>query len=342
MVVLSGQFHGFHERLSNDEGVPFIRGADISWLPQMEQSGFQFYNPSGERADVLDLLKEKGINTIRLRTWVNPTNDRINGHCRAQETVEMAKRAQQKGMHIIIDFHYSDSWSDPGKQVKPAKWVTYSFDRLKAEVYQYTYGVLNELKLAGISPIMVQIGNEINSGILMPDGSSQNFKSLVELLNAGYDAVKQVNSQTAVMLHLSNGEDEGLYQWFFDGMTKNHARYDVIGLSFYPHWAKLPLDQAMKHLEVNMIRMNKRYGKKVLIAETGGLDTKGAETYRMLNRLLTMVRQVPLDNGLGVIYWEPQAAFAWSGYRFSSFGADGKSTKALDAFLDDAKRWDDR
>src|SRR4051812_17920845 len=153
---------------SND----FAKGADISWLPQMEATGFKFFNDQGVEQDCFQILKDHGINTIRLRTWVNPNNDKASGHCSKDETVAMAVRAQKWGMRVMIDFHYSDSWADPGKQKKPTAWEGHDFTTLQKDLYDYTYDVMSALKTAGVTPEWVQVGNETASGMVYPEGST--------------------------------------------------------------------------------------------------------------------------------------------------------------------------
>ncbi len=181
-------------RLSKKQpGKEFAKGADVSWLPQMEASGFKFYNEKGTEEDCLKILKDHGINTIRLRTFVNPSNDKRSGHCSKDETVAMAVRAQKMGMRIMIDFHYSDSWADPGKQKKPAAWEGHSFPQLLNDVYSYTADVMTSLKNNGVKPEWVQVGNETPGGMIYPEGKTSNWKQLAQLINKGYDAVKAVS-----------------------------------------------------------------------------------------------------------------------------------------------------
>ena len=130
----------------------FARGADVSWLPQMEISGFDFYDRNGNKAECLQILKDNGINSIRLRTWVTPSNDKTNGHCSKKETVEMAQRAKAMGFKLMIDFHYSDSWADPSKQNKPEAWKKLSFEELETAVYDYTFSVLDTLESVNALP----------------------------------------------------------------------------------------------------------------------------------------------------------------------------------------------
>src|SRR5690554_2118853 len=155
------------------------KGGDISWLPQMEASGYIFYNDNGEPEDCFKILKDHGINSVRLRTWVNPSDNPQSGHCSKEETVAMAKRAKEWGMKVMINFHYSDSWADPGKQNKPKNWEGLNFEELKQALYDYTYNVMNALKMEGISPKWVQLGNEIPSGMIHPEGHTDNWAQLV-------------------------------------------------------------------------------------------------------------------------------------------------------------------
>ena len=197
----------------------FSNGADVGWLPQMEATGYKFYDADGSQKDCLQLLKDRGINTIRLRVWVNPNNDKASGHCSPEETVVMAVRAQKMGMRIMIDFHYSDSWADPGKQNKPAAWAKHSFPELLTDVYQHTYDVLKMLKKAGVTPEWVQVGNEIPGGMLWPEGSTDNFSQLAQLLDKGYEATKAIDPKIKVIVHLDEGNKSEKFRWFFDKAT---------------------------------------------------------------------------------------------------------------------------
>ena len=314
----------------------FVKGADISWLPQMEATGYKFYNNQGVEQDCFQILKDHGINAIRLRTWVNPSDDKASGHCSKAETVSMAVRAQKMGMKVMIDFHYSDSWADPSKQNKPAAWVGHSFPQLLTDVYDYTFDVMSALKTAGVLPDWVQVGNEIPGGMLLPEGSSSNWGQLAQLLNKGYDAIKAVSPQSKVVLHIDQGNNNARFRWWFDAAKANGARYDVIGLSYYPYWLEGKPDYTLSinDLGSNLKDMASRYGKEVMVVEVGGEDTKAQNTYDMLMAVQQKVKDVPDHKGLGVMYWEPEGAKSWSGYSLSAWGADGKPTKALDAFLD--------
>jgi arabinogalactan endo-1,4-beta-galactosidase len=310
------------------------KGADISWLPQMETSGYKFYNDLGVQEDCFKILKDHGINSIRLRTWVNPSNDSASGHCSKDETVAMAIRAQKSGMRVMIDFHYSDTWADPSKQVKPKAWEGLNFDQLKQALYDYTSDVMTALKTAGVTPEWVQVGNEITNGMIYPEGSFANWPQLAQLINKGYDAIKAVSPTTKVVLHIDQGNNNARFRWWFDAAKANGAKYDVIGMSYYPYWLDGSPDYTLSidDLGSNLNDMVSRYGKEVMVVEVGGEDTKVLNTYDMLIAVQKKIREVPNGKGLGVFYWEPEGARSWSHYALSAWGDDGKPTTALNAF----------
>lgn len=314
----------------------FVKGADIGWLPQMEATGYKFYNKQGQQQDGLQILKDHGINTVRLRTWVNPSNDRASGHNSKDETVAMAVRAQKMGMRVMINFHYSDSWADPQQQRKPAAWVGHDFAQLQKDVYAHTYDVMNALKQAGVTPEWVQVGNETRTGMIYPEGHTDNWPQLAKLINQGYDAVKAVSPSSKVVLHLDRGNDNAWFRTWFDNAKANGAKYDVIGVSYYPYWLDGRPDYTLSidDLGNNLNDMAARYGKEVMVVEVGGEDSKPQNTYDMLRAVQRKVLAVPGHKGLGVIYWEPQGARSWSHYELSAWGEDGRPTKAMDAFLD--------
>lgn len=314
--------------------VVFAKGADISWLPQMEATGFKFLNEQGIQEDCFKILKDHGINAIRLRTWVNPSDNNASGHCSKDETVAMALRAKKWGMSVMIDFHYSDSWADPGKQVKPKAWEGLSFEELQSALFNYTVDVMTALKNAGVTPQWVQVGNEIPGGMIYPEGSTKNWPQLVQLINKGYDAIKSVNADTKVILHVDRGNDNQRFRSWFDNATKYAAKYDMIGLSYYPFWldGKPDYTLSIDDLGKNLIDMESRYHKEVMVVEVGGEDYKVQNTFDMLKAVIEKVKAVPDGKGLGVFYWEPEGARSWSRYGLSAWGEDGKPTKALDAF----------
>ena len=310
----------------------FAKGADVGWLSQMEATGYRFYDADGTEKNCLQLLKDRGMNTIRLRVFVNPSNDRINGHCSKDETVAMAVRAKNLGMRVMINFHYSDTWADPGHQNKPAAWASHSFTTLLSDVYNHTFEVLTALKTAGVTPEWVQIGNEIPGGMLWPEGNSTNFGQLAQLLNKGYDATKAIDPKIKVVVHIDQGNNNSRFRWFFDNATTNNVRYDVIGLSYYPYWLNSNYTVTIADLQNNLNDMVTRYNKEVMVVEVGGDFTLVQNTKDMLTATINAVRNVPNQKGLGVIYWEPEGEKTWSGYQLNCWQTNGKPSLALDAF----------
>jgi len=321
----------------NSKADSFAKGADISWLPQMEATGYKFLNDSGVEEDCFKILKDHGINSIRLRTFVNPTDNRASGHCSKDETVAMAVRAQKWGMRVMINFHYSDSWADPGKQRKPKAWEGHDFPTLLNDIYDYTFDVMSALKSAGVTPEWVQVGNETPGGMIYPEGSTDNWPQLAQLINKGYDAIKAVSPESKVILHVDQGNNNGRFRWWFDAAKANGAKYDMIGLSYYPYWLEGKPDYTLSidDLAANLKDMASRYGKEVMVVEVGGEDIKVQNTYDMLIAVLKKVKEVPENKGMGVFYWEPEGARSWSRYALSAWGDDGRPTKALDAFLEE-------
>ncbi|HRG92278.1 MAG TPA: glycosyl hydrolase 53 family protein, partial [Chitinophagaceae bacterium] len=196
----------------------FAKGADISWLTEMEASGKLFYNSSGTQKECLQLMKDLGMNSIRLRVWVDPAG----GWNNSADVVAKAVRAKSLGLRIMIDFHYSDTWADPGQQTQPAAWIAYDLTQLQNAVYTHTFSVLTALKTAGVTPEWVQVGNETNDGMLWPTGkASVNMANYALLVNKGYDAVKAVDPIIQVIVHISNGQDNSLFRWNLDGLKNN-------------------------------------------------------------------------------------------------------------------------
>jgi arabinogalactan endo-1,4-beta-galactosidase len=313
--------------LTTDATTTFANGADVSWVTQMEASGLKFYNTSGTQQDLFTILKGLGINSIRLRAWVNPSS----GWCNTADVVAKAIRAKNAGMSIMIDFHYSDTWADPGDQTKPAAWASLSFTDLMTTAYNYTYNTLNTLKSNGITPTWVQVGNETSDGMLWQDGrASVNMKNFAWLVNCGYNATKAIFPSAKVIVHLANGYDNTTFRWLFDGLKANGASWDVIGMSLYPttsNWSTLNSECL-----TNMNDMVSRYGKQVMICEAGMSESAATTCKSFLSDLITKVKSVSGGNGLGVFYWEPEAYNNWQGYGSGAFDPTGKPTVALTAF----------
>lgn len=228
--------------------------------------------------------------------------------------------------------------ADPSKQVKPAAWATHTFPVLLTDVYDYTLDVMTALLAAGVTPEWVQIGNETTPGMLLPDGSTNNWPQLAQLINKGYDAVKAVSPTTKVVLHIDQGNNNSRFRWWFDNAKNNGAMYDVIGMSYYPYWlsdSHPDYTLSINDLGNNLNDMVSRYGKEVMVVEVGGLDTNAQNTKDMLTAVIKKVLAVPNKAGLGVIYWEPQGSRSWTGYNLSAWesGTNPQPTIALDAFL---------
>lgn len=293
----------------------------------MESAGRKFYNSNGVEQDCMALLKGLGMNTIRLRVWVNPTGG-WNG---MTDLVSKALRAKNLGMAIMIDFHYSDSWADPGKQNKPAAWASQDINALKTSVTNHTTLILNALKGQNINPDWVQVGNETNDGMLWPEGkASTSMANFAQLITAGYDAVKAVFPSAKVIVHISNGYDNSLFRWVFDGLKNNGGKWDVIGMSLYPtasNWQNLN-----NNCLANMNDMISRYNKEVMIVETGMSWDQADASRAFLTDIITKCKSLPNNKGLGVLYWEPQSYNNWQGYTLGAFDNSGKPTAALNAF----------
>jgi len=170
--------------------------------------------------------------------------------------------------------------------------------------------------------------------MIHPEGRTDNWSQLVQLINNGYNAVKSVSPTSKVILHIDQGNNSERSLWWFGNITKYGANYDIIGLSYYPYWLEGNPDYTVTidALGNNLKDLSERYGKEIMVVEVGGEDTKIQNTYDMLTAVLKKVREVPNNKGTGVFYWEPEGANSWSHYGLSAWGNDGKPTKALDAF----------
>ena len=309
----------------------FALGADVSWITQMEAAGKKFYNATGTEMECMALLKSLGMNSIRLRVWVNPSD----GWCNTADLLAKAIRANNLGMRIMIDFHYSDVWADPSHQTKPAAWTSFNFADLKTAVSTHTSSVLNTLKTNGITPEWVQVGNETGNGMLWEDGkASTSMANYTALNNAGYDAAKAVFPTTKVVVHLQNGYSSSLFRWIFDGLKANGGKYDVIGMSVYPAWYATANDwqNCNKDCLANMNDMMSRYGKEVMVVECGMSWDSPTACYSFLTDLIAKTKSVTAGKGLGVLYWEPECYGGWGSYTLGAFDNSGKPTLALNAF----------
>ena len=305
----------------------FANGADIGWLSQMQNSGYVFKDNSGIQKNCMEILKEKGINALRFRVWVNPTG----GYCSKKDVAHMAYIADSMGFNILIDFHLSDTWADPGHQTKPAAWTNDSFAQLQTDVYNHVYSVLDTLKSIGVTPKWVQIGNEVGNGMLWPDGKAPaNMSNFAKLITSGYNAVKAVDSTIQVIVHLEDGHKDSMFRQIFDGLKTYGAKWDIIGMSVYPYWANLSWQVDDSLALITMKDMIARYNTKVMVCEAGYLYNQPVQANQYLLDLIAKTKSV---NGLGVFYWEPES-YNWQGYQLGAWDPLTKEpTAALDAFL---------
>lgn len=309
------------------EKTAFAKGVDISWVTEMERDGIKFYNKEGEERECTALMKELSFNSIRLRVWVNPKD----GWCGKEDLLVKAKRAYQLGMRLMIDFHYSDSWADPGKQNKPKDWENYSLAELSNAVKNHTKEILQLLKNEGITPEWVQVGNETSNGMLWEDGkASLQMANYALLNNAGYDAVKEVFPETKVIVHLPNGYDKELYKWLFNALRANGGKWDIIGMSLYP--SKENWETRIQESILNIKQLVINYKTDVMICEVGMPWDDPGTCKSFLSELITKCKAIDNDRCKGIFYWEPQSNPKWNGYTLGAFDSNFKPTSALEAF----------
>ena len=289
----------------------FIRGADLSKLPELEKAGVVYYNSKGMEQNALEIFKANGLNTVRLRLWVHPSGV----HSSLQEVAAFSKRIHKEGLKVWLDLHYSDTWADPGHQTKPVAWKNLNFAQLEDSVYSYTLHVVRI-----IHPEYVQIGNEINHGFLWDDGRISHPAQFTTLLQKGTSAVRAVDTSIRIIIHFAGykGAD-----WFFGIMEKYHLDYDMIGLSYYPWWH----GKSMDSLQLTINLLETKYHKKLVIAETAypftlswndGINNIVGETSQLIPQFpateagqeafllkLRNILQGSPDGG-GFCYWEPE------------------------------------
>ena len=300
---------------------PFALGADISWIQQKENSGTRYYH-DGQAQDMLAILKEHGFNYIRLRLFVDPkagvpedsakAKAEANGgtpwyaspystagYCGLDSTIKMAKRVKAAGMKFLLDFHYSDTWADPGKQFKPMSWRGLNFTELTAKVRSYTKESLEKFRDNDVLPDMVQIGNEVVGGMIHPDGSNSGtngWANFATLVNAGINGVKDVSPDIKIMMHTISERNPN--SWLTTLKTRLNAvetnaanKVDVLGLSYYPKWHG-DLDSLKRVL--NTIANN--HDIKIAVVEY-------ADKHREVNDL---VFALSANKRFGTFVWEPQ------------------------------------
>lgn len=307
----------------------FAKGADVSWLTQMEHEGLKFYTPGDEHAEkelMLLLREDCGVNSIRLRVWVDPAG----GWNDIDDVVIKARRAEKLGLRTMIDFHFSDTWADPGAQKIPASWADATLEEMCTLIRDHVTEMLTVLKREGVTPEWVQIGNETTPGMLLPMGSVTNGANLAALNNAGYDAAKAVFPDVICMIHLDAGDQSWRYDRYLGALDANGGKYDMIGMSLYPWWAQEQNKEggwrkiAQDCLD-NIDYLKEKYGKPVMICEIGMPYSEPEDC----KELIAMMMQAPVE---GIFYWEPEAPAGYNGgYSMGCFD-NGAPTCALDPF----------
>ena len=313
----------------------FWLGADISGTTDLEARGVQLRNAKGEPRENTALMHELGLNAVRLRVWVNPKD----GLCGKDDVVRMALRAKDWGMAVMIDFHYSDHWADPGQQNPPAAWKDMNYEQMCQALADHTREVLTALREAGVDVRWVQVGNETTHGFLWPMGrAEENMRQYAGLTDAGYQAVKQVFPRAEVIVHLDGAFDPKRYDFIFDGLNKYRTRYDMIGLSVYPYWDMRgkytqSWQETVEKATANINRLWQKYHKPMLVVETGVEAKKPVEGKEILAAVIDMARNLCGGHCQGVFYWAPEAD------RFYRLGAfqDNRPTVIMDAFTEAAR-----
>jgi arabinogalactan endo-1,4-beta-galactosidase len=285
-------------------------GADISGTTADEARGVYSTDTLGVVTENTQLMKNYGMNAVRLRVWVNPRG----GWSSKQDVLTMAQRAKALGMEIMIDFHYSDWWADPEKQIIPAAWKDFNLNEMKQALANHTIETLQLIKDNGINVKWVQVGNETRDGFLWPMGqlSKGNMANYAALTIAGYDAVKSVYPNAQVIVHIDNGFDNPTYNEIFDGLKANGAKWDIIGMSVYPYWAikynhEPDAASTLRDAIDNIRKLNEKYGCKVMIVETGVDSSKPEEGLEFMNSLFDAVINDANGACTGVFYWAPEA-----------------------------------
>ena len=344
----------------------FWRGADISWSTEMAADGKLFYNASGEATEINTLMHECGMNAIRLRVWAEPT---LGGWCGTQDVVEKAVAAKAAGMEVMIDFHYSDFFADPGRQAIPAAWKTTDIATLAGHVGAHTTAVLQALKDAGVTPRWVQLGNETRNGMLfsvydeashswstasgLATGSTDTKKgggwdNYVKLSNAGYEAAKAVFPDIVCIAHLDTRSSDTDLSWWFEAFKGKGGKVDMIGLSHYPmSWnaagetsATTTGKQRNTALMSLATKLHQAYSLPVMVVETGVYCEYTTGGKAVMEDLFDQCRKSEAVEG--IFYWEPEqynwwkpaiySTIGWTNYNMCAFLNDGRPSPILDAF----------
>lgn len=319
----------------------FARGADVSWCTEMEADGKHFYNAQGTETELMTLMRQIGMTAVRLRVWVNPETN-YGAWSDKADVLAKARRAKAAGLDLMIDFHYSDFFADPGNQTKPAEWASYTMEQLKQAVADHTTDVLSALKEEEIEPRWVQVGNETRSGMIWNSGKidwNKNGKAAWEgyiaLSNAGYDAVKSVLPQAQVIVHIDKGPDDNA--WFFQAFKQYGGKFDMIGLSHYPEGS---WENENSKTAANVQTLATQFNVPVMVVETGYSCSNETLAAQVMSDFMTKVKGA--SGCAGVFYWEPELygwwkpsyynTVGWNAYNKGAFTSQGRPAAALDAF----------
>lgn len=287
-------------------------GADVSFLKSSEDGG-KVFKDNGRAKPGLEILKDHGYNWIRLRIFNSP-KDLPND---LQYTIALAQAAKKLGFHFLLDFHYSDTWADPGKQFTPAAWQSMTHAQLVQAVFEYSRNTIAALRTAGVMPEMVQVGNEITNGMLWPDGKlPDNWDHFAELIKAGIAGVEMGSAEQPaprIMIHIDRGGDIARTKYFFDKLAAYDIHFDVIGQSYYPWW-----HGSLDDLRANLEFMAREYKKDIIVVEAaycwrlteytkrpGPFPETPEGQAQFLDEVNRVVQQTPGGFGKGVFWWEP-------------------------------------
>lgn len=303
----------------------FAYGVDFGWVSQLESLGIHWVDEAGALIDPYVAAKRMGADSVRLRVFVDPPGSAywqkrdgticMLGFCDPVSVLSAAKRVKQNGMRLMLDVHYSDHFADPEYQEIPSDWLMDNNAMLEQRIRLHTLELLWMLKSEGITPEWIQIGNEINPGILLPKGSlSEHSKELVRFLNAGYEAVKEVDPAIQVMTHLARLYDPEETEPFLNNFFANGGKTDILAFSYYPYWAELetrektgePYTHSKESVRERLRRIYDACHKPVMIAEIGGYESEPEETADFIRDTIEVLKELPEEAGRGIFYWEPE------------------------------------
>ncbi|MFF7490134.1 glycosyl hydrolase 53 family protein [Streptomyces luteogriseus] len=298
----------------------FVKGVDISWAPQMEARGYSWKNAGGQTQDLLTILKGYGITAVRLRTFVNPSNDPANGHCGINEVAAFAKRVKAAGMSIMLDYMFGDTWNSVGVQNPPAAWRNMSYSQMRTALGTYVNQTMTVMRNNDVLPTWVQIGNEINSGICRPVGSVSNGAQMTGLLNAAYDQVKAVSPNSTVCIHLAQPQKYDVMTTFFSRFAANGGKWDM---SVFSSYGSADLAAGIVG---NMKKISAAYGKPFLQSEFGGRVDRASSTQASL---VAYIKALKANGGQGIFYWEPECMSPFTGYNMGAWDSSSKRPTAI-------------